>query len=264
MARGKYYNLMIVPDGMESPFGIRVPSWLFKSILAGAVLLIVGLILFFSFYGSILTRAIKADRLEEENIALERYKLKVGLLEERMKETRALVKKISGLVGVEIEIPDLPSDSVLFAGLDNSENIPAIMTRSVSAPPGRPNGLPLKGYMTRGFIDEKDRFHPGIDIASAIGTPILATASGEVVFAGEDSTYGLMIILEHDDSVSTVYGHGSELLVEKGQDVLVGGRIALSGNTGVSSAPHLHYEIRENNIPVNPLKYISEEYEESN
>ena len=72
-----------------------------------------------------------------------------------------------------------------------------------------------------------------------------------------------MVILSHDDGVATLYGHNSELLVEEGKEILVGGRIALSGNSGVSSAPHLHYEIRENNVPVNPLKYISE-YEESN
>ncbi|MFH2035064.1 MAG: M23 family metallopeptidase [Candidatus Zixiibacteriota bacterium] len=263
MAKGKYYNLMIVPDGVESPLGIRLPSWLFKSLLAFAVIIIVGLILFFAFYGNILSRAVEANRLEKENEQLEMYKLKVGLLEEHMKETRAIVKKISGLVGVDIDIPELPSDSVLFASLDSSQ-IPAIMTRSVSALPGCPDGLPLQGYMTRGFIDDEDEYHPGVDIAAAVGTPVLATASGKVAFAGEDSTYGLMIILDHDDSISTVYGHNSELLVEKGNDVLVGGRIALSGNTGISSAPHLHYEIRENNIPVNPLKYISEDDEESN
>jgi murein DD-endopeptidase MepM/ murein hydrolase activator NlpD len=262
MAKGKYYNLMIVPDGVETPMGIRVRAWLFKLIFVLVTLFLVTLILFFTFYGKILSRAILADRLEHENEELKQYKYKVGILEERMKLTRELVLRISRLAGVEIDIPDLPSDSVVFASLENNGK-PAIMNRAINSKPGRPNGLPLQGYMTRGFLDDEDNFHPGIDIAAAMGTPVLATATGVVKVAEMDSTYGLMILIEHEDNVSTLYCHNNELLVEVGKEVLVGGRIALSGNSGESSAPHLHYEIRENNIPVNPLKYINE-YEESN
>jgi murein DD-endopeptidase MepM/ murein hydrolase activator NlpD len=262
MGEGKYYNLMIVPDGVESPLGFKMRAWLFKSLIVLLALIVVGMILFFAMYGKIVSRAALADRLEKENEELHRYKVKVDLLEQRMQDTRKLVKKISELAGVELDIPALPPDSVLFASMDDIGR-PGIMTRSVSASPNRPDGLPLKGYMTRGYMDDEDSYHPGIDIAVAVGTPVLATASGKVSFAGEDSTYGLMVIIDHEDSLQTVYGHNSELLVEEGNDVLVGGRIALSGNTGVSTAPHLHYEIRDHGIPVNPLIYISN-YEESN
>ncbi|PKK83974.1 MAG: hypothetical protein CVT49_05990 [candidate division Zixibacteria bacterium HGW-Zixibacteria-1] len=253
---GKYYNLMIVPDGVENPFGIRVRAWLFKTGIAIAALLMVGLILFFAFYGKIVVRAALAGRLEEENESLKRYKYKVSLLEERMSEAREVVSRISKLAGVDIQLAEIPPDSIIFAEIDNPR--PAVMTRSVLSGFGRPEGLPLQGYMTRGFKDGQEDYHPGVDIAVAEGTAVLATASGKVTFAGEDSTYGLMVVIEHDDGISTLYGHNSELLVEAGQDVLVGGRIALSGNTGKSTAPHLHYEIRENDIPVNPLIYISE------
>jgi len=253
---GKYYNLMIVPDGVENPFGIRVRAWMFKLGIVAVAILLVGLILFFAFYGKIVMRATLAGKLEEENEALKRYKYKVGLLEERMSEAREVVDRISRLAGVEIELTEIPPDSVIFARLENEQ--PAVMTRSMVSGFGRPEGLPLQGYMTRGFINDGENYHPGIDIAVAEGTAVLATASGKVIFAGEDSTYGLTVILEHDSSVTTLYGHNSELLVEVGKDVLVGGRIALSGNTGKSTAPHLHYEIRENDVPVNPLKYISE------
>ncbi len=258
---GKYYSLMIVPDGVESPFGIKLKSWVFKTLIAIVVLMVVGLILFFSFYGKIVVRAAQADQLERENEELKRYKYKVSLLEQRMKETRTIVNRISQLAGVNLEIPEIPPDSVIFASLEQPKK--AIINRSPGISVGRPDGLPLQGFMTRGFEDDSSRFHPGVDIASPVGTPVLATAQGTVKFAGEDSVYGLMIVLEHDNGISTVYGHNSELLVEEGAEVLVGGRIALSGNTGKSSAPHLHYEIRENNNPVNPLKYISE-YEETN
>lgn len=260
MKKGRYYNLMIVPDGVEAPVGFRMRAWLFKTMLVALIIIVVALILFFSFYGKIISRAVLADQLEEENKELRKYKVKVDLLEQRMQEARTIVERISNLAGVDLEIPALPPDSILFADFATSE--PAILTRSVSASPDIPNGLPLKGYMTRGYMDDEENYHPGIDIATAEGTPVLATASGTVTFAGFDSTYGLMVVLEHENEIATVYGHNNELLVEEGLEVLVGGRIALSGNTGISTAPHLHYEIREKGKPVNPLKYISQ-YEES-
>jgi murein DD-endopeptidase MepM/ murein hydrolase activator NlpD len=261
MPKARYYNLLLVPDGVETPVGFRMRAWLFKTLIVMLVLIGVAIILFFSFYGKIISRAVLADQLEEENEELRKYKVKVDLLEQRMQEARTIVEKISHLAGVDLEIPQLPPDSVIFAEMENPQ--PAIMTRSVSALPTVPSGLPLKGYMTRGYIDDDEAFHPGIDIAAAEGSPVLATASGKVTFADYDSTYGLTVILEHENGVSTVYGHNSELLIEVGNEVLVGGRIALSGNTGVSTAPHLHYEIRENGKPVNPLKYISHYDEES-
>ena len=88
------------------------------------------------------------------------------------------------------------------------------------------------------------------------GTPVYATAFGEITFAGLDSQYGYMIIMHNDDSIETVFGHNSRNLVQLGDTVFAGQRIALSGNTGQSSAPHLHYEVRINSIPVNPIKYF--------
>ncbi len=259
MARGKYFNLMIVPDGVESPVGIRMRAWLFKSIIVLISLALVGIILFLIFYGKVIVRAAEADRLEMENENLKMYKYKLTLLEEKMNQTREVVARISNLAGVELEFPELPDDSIIFSQWRNQK--PAVLNRSPEISEHRPSGLPLTGYMTRGFSDDSAEYHPGVDIAAAIGTPVLATASGVVLFAGEDSTYGQVVIIEHNDSVSTLYGHNSELLVSEGHEVLVGNRIALSGNSGISTAPHLHYEIRENNIPVNPLKYISDNEE---
>ena len=259
MAHGKYYSLMIVPDGVENPLGIRVRGWVLKAIVIFIVLIMVAIILFVSFYGKIITRAAIADKLEKENEALKRYKYKLTLLEEKMKDTRDIVSRIANLAGVDFNLPEMPDDSTIFAQFE--KNNQAVIERPASAPNTRPYGLPLQGFMTRGFRDDSAGYHPGIDIAVAEETPVLSTADGKVVFAGYDSTYGFMVILEHEDSISTVYGHNSKLLVEEGDKVLVGGRIALSGNTGKSSAPHLHYEIRKDNKPVNPLEYIGENEE---
>ncbi len=254
MSQIKYYNLLIVPEGVENPFGIRLKAWVFKAIVAMAVVLAITLILFFIFYGRLMVRAAQAEKLEKENEALKLYKYKLLLLEQNMKDTRAVVDKIAVLAGVDFQVPELPSDSELLATIEENQS----QNSGLEDPTQRriPGGLPLRGFMTRGYSDDSDNEHPGVDIAAAIGTPVLATAAGKVAFAGYDSTYGLTVIIEHDNNISTLFGHNSELLVSAGNLVAAGSKIALSGNTGRSTAPHLHYEIREYGKPVNPLRYI--------
>ncbi len=253
MSQTKYYSILFVPDGVENQFGIRLRSWLFKTIIIFFSLLLIGIVFFFSFYGKILMRASQATQLQTENESLKRYKYKLSLLEENMKEARKRVTQISALAGVDFEIPELPPDSILFAEMGNTK--PAVVQKSYPINETLPEGFPVEGYITRGFSDNPKDFHPGIDIAGEIGTPILSTAAGLVTQAEFDPVYGLMVVIEHENNISTLYGHNSEILVEIGQEVLVGSRIALLGNTGKSTAPHLHYEVRENGNPVNPIKY---------
>ena len=255
MAQTKYYSILFVPDGVENQFGVRLRAWLFRTIIIFFSLLLIGIVFFFSFYGKILMRASQATQLQSENESLKRYKYKLSLLEENMKETRKRVTQISALAGVDFEIPELPPDSILFAEMGQTK--PAVVQKSFPINEALPEGLPVEGYITRGFSDNPSDFHPGIDIAGEIGTPILSTAAGMVTQAESDSVYGLMVVIEHGNNISTLYGHNKEILVEIGQEVLVGSRIALLGNTGRSTAPHLHYEVRENGNPVNPIKYIS-------
>ncbi len=107
--------------------------------------------------------------------------------------------------------------------------------------------------------DDPDHYHPGIDIACAVGTPVLTTASGYVEDISYDSTYGNMVMIRHNDSIMTVYAHNEKILVTAGQEILVGSRIALSGNSGKSTAPHLHYEVRLHNKPINPVENMYDE-----
>jgi murein DD-endopeptidase MepM/ murein hydrolase activator NlpD len=257
MGQVKYYNLMIVSDGVATPFGFRIKAWVLKAALAALIVLLLLLLVFFINYGRILVRASKTERLEKENESLRLYKYKLGLLEANMKETRAVVDRIAKIAGVDIELPELPPDSILFATIEGQSS--EALMHGDSLTDGRPHGLPLKGFMTRGYSDDSADYHSGIDIAAAIGTPVLATATGNVVFAGYDSTYGLTVIIEHADNISSLYGHNSELLARPGDNVQTGTRIALSGNTGRSTAPHLHYEIRELGKSINPLKYITDD-----
>lgn len=127
-----------------------------------------------------------------------------------------------------------------------------------------PSGIPIKngsrssnfGWRIDPFTKIKT-FHEGTDFVAKTGEPILAAAGGFVIFAGSHYQYGKMIDIDHGNGLSTRYAHANKLLVNVGQLVLPGEKIALVGSTGRSTGPHLHYEIRMNNIPRNPNRYLS-------
>jgi murein DD-endopeptidase MepM/ murein hydrolase activator NlpD len=98
--------------------------------------------------------------------------------------------------------------------------------------------------------------HDGLDIAAPRGTPIYSTASGVVTFAGRQSGYGIVVKIRHAFGFETVYAHLSRENVSVGQSVRRGDRIADMGSTGRSTGSHLHYEIRIDRMPVNPIKFI--------
>lgn len=99
-------------------------------------------------------------------------------------------------------------------------------------------------------------FHSGIDISAARGTQVRAPAVGVVTFTGTQAEYGLTLTLDHGNDIKTLYGHLQNVLVTPGQKVDRGQQLALTGNTGKSSGPHLHYEITVKNQPVNPRRYL--------
>ena len=127
-----------------------------------------------------------------------------------------------------------------------------------TAPKGSATGSgqfmwPTRGYWSRGL----SRYHKGADIANSIGTPIYAADSGYVMMAGRDTYgYGLQIVINHGNGFHTRYAHLSKILVKAGQSVKRGDKIALMGNTGRSTGPHLHFEIIKNGVCINPLSYL--------
>jgi murein DD-endopeptidase MepM/ murein hydrolase activator NlpD len=98
--------------------------------------------------------------------------------------------------------------------------------------------------------------HDGIDIAAPEGTPVGAAADGEVIFAGQQAGYGGVVILRHEGDLVTLYAHNARLLVKEGQRVRRGQRIATVGQTGRTTGPHLHFEVRAGTRPRNPLLYL--------
>lgn len=111
------------------------------------------------------------------------------------------------------------------------------------------------GYRTSPFTGLRE-FHKGLDIATRKGTPILATADGVVTFAGTKGLMGKLIVIDHGHGIVTRYAHIHKMLKKRGDAVKKGDTIALIGNTGRSTGPHVHYEVHLNGIPINPEKYI--------
>ncbi|NJL61510.1 MAG: M23 family metallopeptidase [Methylacidiphilales bacterium] len=107
-------------------------------------------------------------------------------------------------------------------------------------------------------ITGERRFHTGIDFGAAMGTPIYAMTPGRVEFAGKRGGYGNAVIVNHGGGKSTLYGHASKLYVQEGQQVRRGQAIAAVGSTGMSTAPHLHFEVRVNDKPINPRPYLQQ------
>jgi LysM repeat protein len=122
-----------------------------------------------------------------------------------------------------------------------------------------PLSWPLAGVITSPFGPRDGKMHEGIDIAAEEGTPVRAATAGRVVFAGPRGTYGLAVIVDHGNGTRTLYAHCSKLLVAEGNAVDTNTIIALSGNTGHSTGPHLHLEVLKNGVPLNPLIYLDKE-----
>jgi len=121
---------------------------------------------------------------------------------------------------------------------------------------------PLEGEVLSTFdwrmhpVLEYRHHHDGIDIDAPSGTVVRAAAGGEVYYYGEQPGYGRVLIIEHAGGYYTMYGHLSSAIVSSGRYVEMGQEIALSGNTGISSGPHLHFEIRNGEFPIDPLRYL--------
>lgn len=126
-----------------------------------------------------------------------------------------------------------------------------------------PSILPTHGWLSSNFsmarmhpIHNRPMPHEGVDISAPTGTPIYAAAKGRVVRAGWVVGYGLTVEIDHGYGFTTLYGHASKLIAERGQEVLRGDLIAQVGSTGITTSSHLHYEVRVNDSPVNPRTYI--------
>ncbi len=126
-----------------------------------------------------------------------------------------------------------------------------------------PSIMPTQGWLSSNFsltrlhpVLNESRPHEGVDIVAPVGTPILAPGAGVVISAQRETGYGNTVVIDHGQGIITRYAHASRLLVQAGQHVQRGDRIGLVGTSGLSTSPHLHYEVHVNGKPVNPMRFV--------
>lgn len=262
----KRYYFMMIPEGREPALNFRLSSRLLKILIVLFAIWILALTGLTIFYGKLLHKAWLADVLQEENERLRDYNSKVVEIEKSFKKNRELTAKIASMAGIDLEMVDnllIANPDSLFADSGGRGVLTGIPGDRVPFSVKElenlrvPRGRPLYGWITRGFISgENKEKHEGVDIAVKEGTPVVATATGEVVFVGWDKDYGNLVIIDHGNGFRTVYGHNNKVVASKGEKVFKGDVIALSGNTGHSTAPHLHYGILKDGEPVDPSPYL--------
>jgi len=177
--------------------------------------------------------------------------------------TEILQQPVTGYRKVVADITyrnaELTNTDILYENV-TVKAVAKIVKRGTKIPPTYIH--PVWGRVSSGFGRRKapkkgaSTYHKGVDFAVPIGTAVMASCGGTVTRAGWGSGYGYCVYIQHPDGRSTRYGHLSKVLVKAGQTVSQGQKIALSGNTGVSTGPHLHFEILVGGSQVNPLKYL--------
>lgn len=193
------------------------------------------------------------DPIYEDNY--EWYTTKTEVIQQPSSGHRKVIALVDYENG-EKESSDIVKEEVVSAA------VPIIIMRGTKVPPTYI--WPVSGgYVSSGFGGRSapkagaSTYHKGIDIAVSVGTAVMASSAGTVTSAGWQSGYGYVVYIQHSDGRETRYGHLSKILVSTGETVSQGEKIALSGNTGNSTGPHIHFEIRIDGTAVNPLNYIN-------
>lgn len=270
MTRGtRGVTIVVHADGDLESKQYRFPRWAVMAGKWGAGAIVVLVVLFFAFAGPIFRNAAlvpglkrEVSRLRVENSRVQRLASALNRAESNYQELRQMlgvkappVSRSGGTVARTTDVPSgtmraVPVRAALPGGANRYE-------RGASVPAHWPLDVP--GFVTRGQIRSGvEESHPGIDIAVPVGTVVRASGGGTVTQAGYDPDYGLFVLLRHPSGYETMYGHTSRLLAAEGDEVEAGQVIGLSGNSGRSTAPHLHFEIRRDGKAVDPLALVKD------
>ena len=242
------YTFLVVPDhdGKSRRFSLSRISTLF--IIIFTIFMLIGISISYMYLIPLsldytIMKSRYNDVIGERVEVLELYR---DL--ERMKQMEIVVQKALGM--------DLGESDSSEAGLTEMMNDYPIKLSYLN---NVPSLLPLDGVLTQDMVvsnEEEIREHYGVDIAAPIGEPVMASASGQVVFSGWTTELGNLVIIYHGNEYFTYYGHNELILVKVYDKVKRGDVISTSGNSGISSGPHLHFEIWKDGEPVDPLLYF--------
>jgi murein DD-endopeptidase MepM/ murein hydrolase activator NlpD len=259
--RSRSVTLLVQKDGRTKTQTYRMRLWVLRlgAWLLGIVALL--LVLLVAFYGPTFRAAARVPGMERELSRLRAENARVRELSAALDSAESRYAQVRQMMGGKIVRDPLAISSSLPVA-------PPIRARLASAPVQLAGGLGLPqywpldepGYMTRGQVKAggRDEAHPGIDIAVSVGGLVRASGGAVVRQTGEDPEYGLFVLLEHPDEYHTMYGHLSRILVTAGGSVAPRQVIGLTGNSGRSTAPHLHFEIRRRGLSLDPQTMVKE------
>ncbi len=233
-------SLIVAPHGSPKSWNRVVPLPILIGIGAAVAALLVVFLVLIVQVAEYSSRARDVAILREENAALLDQSRRIDELEvelTRLRELETRVRRWAGIEGGE--------------GTTGEEDVDRRMERDEELLAGVPTLLPVDGWVSRGF-EPGPEGHAGVDLVGETGTPVRASALGVVRFAGWDDVFGHLVVLDHGNGISTRYGHNEALLVGPGEKVPRGHAIARLGSTGRSSAPHLHFEVRLEDEPLDP------------
>jgi len=248
----KKFTLLIIPEDDSRTRSYTVSKNLLKYIFISAAIILT-IVIFISIRS--IPNIFKYDELEKKYEVLAQERLKVVELSQDLNRIKQMDKFVRHSLGLELNFDEIPEimDSILMVIPDQNnfisftDNIPSI--------------APIEGYISQRMgsrFSITDNKHGGIDIVAKQGTPIKASASGLVVFSGWTYEMGNLIIIHHGDGYFTHYGHNQQNFKYQLDIVKRGEVIGLVGDTGISSGPHLHFEIWKDKQSIDPLNYFPE------
>jgi len=291
----EFYTLIVVPHAKARFRKFQVSLRLAKWVLGAVGVLGLGLVGVLAHYGWISIQVVELKRLRTENRALatkaQAYEQNAAKLQAKVLSLQNTVTKLGMMAGLEKSLPDpqiggvggisgieatAPSFDVALSLKNLDQTVSQLAEKSTRLEEvfedqkvllaSTPSVWPVRGYLSGGFGNRTDPFtglrdfHPGIDISTPIGTKIHAPADGVVIFCGVKGGYGNALVIDHGYGVVTRYAHLDAYNVKPGQRVRRSDVIAFVGNSGRSTAPHLHYEVWVNDKTQNPIQYILDEY----
>jgi murein DD-endopeptidase MepM/ murein hydrolase activator NlpD len=248
-------TIVVMPDESGESRSFRLTPRATRIALTMAILLVVVGGAIFTSWWYLAFQTVRSWQLRTEVASLREERTQVLTLAEELTRIESEYEHIRSLFGMA-EAP-LPSDLWLPpAGLPGSD----AAGQEAGSDEHVPNSWPLTepGFITQALIARDAGDHPGLDIAVPTDSYVRAAGAGKVLRVGEDPLYGLFVVLDHGEGYQSVYAHASMILVQRGQEVRREEVIALSGSTGQSTAPHLHFEILLDGLPVDPLSMVEQ------
>lgn len=246
-------TVVLVPGGGGDSRSFRLSSTALRVSLAAAALILVAVMVMAATWWHLASQVGRGRDLQALVDSLQHERLQIIILAEELGRIEAEYERLRGLFGTSSN----PAASDIWlpqAGVPGS----GIAGRRPSADDYLPRSWPLTepGFVTQSLTEGEAGDHPGLDIAIPTHSYVRAAGAGRVLRIGEDPVYGWFVVLEHGEGYQTVYAHAASILVERGQAVRRNEVIALTGSSGRSTAPHLHFEILLDGIPVDPLSMI--------